>query len=51
MKSKVHIIDMRCAREDGEYFGGLKVCKRSFLEVLRVCYEGISSMMLQSELF
>jgi hypothetical protein len=29
-------------------FLGLKVHKRSFLGVLRVCYEGLRSMMLQS---
>jgi hypothetical protein len=51
IKSEVCRRDMRCAREVGEYSWGLKVCKRSFLGVLRVCYEGLRSMMLQSDCF
>jgi hypothetical protein len=42
---------VRCAKEAEEYSWGLKVCKKSFLEVLRVHYEGLRFMMLQSELF
>jgi hypothetical protein len=36
---EVRIRDLRCAREVGDYSWGLKVCKRSFLGVLRVRYE------------
>ena len=51
IKYKVHRRDMRCAREYGEYSLGINVWKRIFIGVLRVCYEGLRSMMLQSELF
>jgi hypothetical protein len=40
---------IRCAIGVGEYSWGLKVSKRSFLGVLRVCYEGLRSMILQSD--
>jgi hypothetical protein len=36
VKSEVEKRYLRFARGDGESFGGLKVCKRSFLGVLRV---------------
>jgi hypothetical protein len=43
--------DMRFERGDREYYLGLKVCKRIFLGVLRLCYEGTRYLMLQSVLF
>jgi hypothetical protein len=47
----VHKKSLRCARGSREYFGALKVDKRSFLGALRVHYEGLRSMMPKSELF
>jgi hypothetical protein len=51
IKFEVRKRDLRCAREVEEYSWGLKVCKRRFLGVLRVHYEGLRSMMPESELF
>jgi hypothetical protein len=48
---KVYKRIYKCAKRAGEYSLGLKVYKRSFLGILRVWYEGLSSMMLQSMLF
>jgi hypothetical protein len=50
-KSEVHIIDLKCTREDEEYSWGLKVHNKIFLGFLKIRYERIRSMMLQSALF